>query len=98
MGSVNSVGWPETRLRFVSDSAQIYTDNNVRVRSIEARVNELQKKLNEVGTAGTPGGRQTENSRCPSTRKLPLLGVTCADLYRETKIQETMYEVTDAAI
>ena len=77
----------------LSGLQQIYTDNNVRVRSVEARVNELQKKLNEVGSAGTPGGSQTENSLYPSIRKLPLLGVTYADLYRETKIQETVYEL-----
>lgn len=28
----------------------------------------------------------------PSIRKLPILGVTYADLYRETKVQETVYE------
>jgi hypothetical protein len=72
---------------------QIYTDNNVRVRSVQARVNELQKKLNEIGSAGTPGGSQGENALYPSIRKLPLLGVTYADLFRQTKIQETVYEL-----
>jgi uncharacterized protein involved in exopolysaccharide biosynthesis len=77
----------------LSGLEQIYTDNNVRVRSVQARVNELQKKLNEIGGAGTPGGGQGENSLYPSIRKLPLLGVTYADLFRQTKIQETVYEL-----
>jgi uncharacterized protein involved in exopolysaccharide biosynthesis len=70
----------------------IYSDNNVRVRTVEARVDELSKKLNEIGGAGTSDGKP-ENSLYPSIRKLPLLGVTYADLYRETKIQETVYEL-----
>ncbi len=77
----------------LSGLQQIYTDNNVRVRAVQARVNELQKKLNEIGSAGTQGGSQGENSLYPSIRKLPLLGVTYADLFRQTKIQETVYEL-----
>lgn len=77
----------------LSGLQQIYSANNVRVRSTQARVNELQKKLNEIGGAGTPGQPDTDNSLYPSIRKLPLLGVTYADLYRETKVQETVYEL-----
>jgi uncharacterized protein involved in exopolysaccharide biosynthesis len=77
----------------LSGLEQIFTDNNVRVRAAQARVNELQKKLTEIGSAGTQGGSPSENSLFPSIRKLPLLGVTYADLFRETKIQETVYEL-----
>lgn len=77
----------------LSSLQQIYTNNNVRVRAAEARVSELQKKLNEVGGAGTQGELKNENSLYPSIRKLPLLGVTYADLFRQTKIQETVYEL-----
>jgi uncharacterized protein involved in exopolysaccharide biosynthesis len=77
----------------LSGLQQIYTDNNVRVRAAEGRVNELQKKLNEIGGAGTQSDLKSNNSLYPSLRKLPLLGVTYADLYRETKIQETVYEL-----
>ena len=76
----------------LSGLEQVYTPNNVRVRSAQARVNELQKKLNEIGGAGdntASGG----NSLYPSIRKLPLLGVTYADLFRQTKIEETVYEL-----
>jgi capsule polysaccharide export protein KpsE/RkpR len=77
----------------VSSLQQIYSDSNVRVRAAEARVNELQKKLNEIGGSGTEAQVASEKSLYPSIRRLPLLGVTYADLYRQTKIQETVYEL-----
>jgi uncharacterized protein involved in exopolysaccharide biosynthesis len=74
---------------------QIYTDNNVRVRSLEARVDELKNQIGKVAGEGdgasSASGKQGE-SVFPSIRKLPILGVTYADLYRETKVQETVYE------
>src|SRR4029077_7426918 len=69
------------------------SDSNVRVLATEARVNELQKKLNEIGGTGTQTELNSDNSLYPSIRKLPLLGVTYEDLYRQTKIQETVYEL-----
>jgi capsule polysaccharide export protein KpsE/RkpR len=72
---------------------QMYTDDNVRVRSARARMNELQKKLNEIGNAGTEGGAKSDDSLYPSIRRLPILGVTYADLYRRTKIEEAVYEL-----
>ena len=77
----------------LSGLQQIYTDNNVRVRAAEAHVTELQKKLNEIGGADSQGDTDDVNSVYPSIRKLPLLGVEYADLYRQTKIQETVYEL-----
>jgi capsule polysaccharide export protein KpsE/RkpR len=73
---------------------QIYSDNNIRVRSVQARIDELQKKLQQMGggdliSGSTDGGAPLY----PSIRKLPLLGVTYADLYRKTTIQETLFEV-----
>jgi uncharacterized protein involved in exopolysaccharide biosynthesis len=70
----------------------IYSDGNVRVRTVEARVDELNKKLNEIGGAEVDNTKP-DKSLYPSIRKLPLLGVTYADLYRQTKIQETVYEL-----
>jgi capsule polysaccharide export protein KpsE/RkpR len=77
----------------LSGLRQIYADNNVRVRTVEARVNELDRKLNEIGGGGTQGGGKSDNPLYPSIRQLPLLGVTYADLFRQTKIQETVYEL-----
>ncbi|PYV77859.1 MAG: lipopolysaccharide biosynthesis protein [Acidobacteria bacterium] len=73
----------------------IYTVNNARVRSVQARINELRKQLNDMGgKAGVvvPGSAGAADSLYPSIRQLPILGVTYADLYRKTKIQETVFE------
>lgn len=73
---------------------QIYTDNNIRVRAVRARIDELQDKLQQMGNGdlSQPGGSSTA-SLYPSIRKLPLLGVTYAELYRTNKIQETIFEL-----
>ena len=74
---------------------QIYTDNNVRVRSVTARIDELKHQLDKLGGKGesmTEVSAQPGDSLYPSIRKLPLLGVTYADLYRNTRIQEAVLE------
>jgi uncharacterized protein involved in exopolysaccharide biosynthesis len=74
---------------------QIYSDNNVRVRSVQARIDELKHQLDKLGGKGesmTEVSGQPSDSLYPSIRKLPLLGVTYADLYRRTKIQEAVLE------
>jgi uncharacterized protein involved in exopolysaccharide biosynthesis len=77
----------------LSGLRQIYTNNNVRVRAAEARVNELQQKLNEIGGSDSQGNENEARMLFPSIRKLPILGVTYADLYLQTKIQETVFEL-----
>lgn len=74
---------------------QIYTDNNVRVRSVQARIDELKHQLDKMGGKGesmTEVTGKPGESLYPSIRKLPLLGVAYADLYRNTKIQEAVLE------
>lgn len=71
---------------------QIYTSNNVRVRSVQARINELRFQLEKLGGKASAGAGGASDPLYPSIRKLPLLGVTYADLYRQTKIQEAVYE------
>ena len=74
---------------------QIYTDNNVRVRSVRARIDELKHQLDKLGGKGesmTTVSSQPSDSLYPSIRKLPLLGVTYADLYRRTRVQEAVFE------
>src|SRR6266567_898684 len=74
---------------------QIYTDNNVRVRSVRARIAELKRQLEKLGGKGEqdlePSGQQPDYLY-PSIHKLPLLGVTYADLYRRSRVQEAVYE------
>jgi uncharacterized protein involved in exopolysaccharide biosynthesis len=74
---------------------QIYTPNNVRVRSLQARIGELKRQMGKMGGDSTPPSADGPKSDelYPSIRQLPLLGVRWADLYRETKIQETVYEM-----
>ncbi len=81
---------------------QIYTSNNVRVRSVQARIDEYRHQLQKLGGQGPsraePGAAKQDRASdqnqdlYPSIRSLPLLGVTWADLYRQTKIQETVLE------
>ena len=75
--------------------AQIYTPNNVRVRSTQARVNELKRQLEKISgsDASLAADATQSNELYPSIRKLPLLGVQWSDLYRRVKIQETVYEL-----
>jgi uncharacterized protein involved in exopolysaccharide biosynthesis len=74
---------------------QTYTDNNVRVRSVKARIDELKHQLEKLGGKGESATTISDlpgDSLYPSIRKLPLLGVRYADLYRRTRIQETVLE------
>ncbi|MGB0036233.1 MAG: GNVR domain-containing protein [Candidatus Acidiferrales bacterium] len=77
----------------VSGLEQIYTENNVRVRALRARIAELQRQQDKIGgkdvDSAPTGG---ERSFYPSIRELPLLGVTYGDLLRRTKVQEVVYE------
>lgn len=78
---------------------QIYTPNNIRIRSVKGQIAELRAQLAKLG--GTSGGTANGTSEpastdkdaiYPSIRQLPLLGVKYFDLYREAKIQEAVYE------
>ena len=75
---------------------QIYTANNVRVRSLQAQIKELQKQLLQMGGSDSPKGigdalSSDDKQLYPPIRQLPLLGVEWADLYREMKVQETVF-------
>jgi capsule polysaccharide export protein KpsE/RkpR len=74
---------------------QIYTDSNIRVRSIQARVNELHHQLELLGGKyGAPasGNDSASESLYPTLRQLPILGVPYADLFRQLKIEQIVYE------
>jgi uncharacterized protein involved in exopolysaccharide biosynthesis len=74
---------------------QIYTQNNVRVRALQAQVGELKRQLQKIGgsDASLANANPQQDELYPSIRKLPLLGVEWADLYRRMKIQETVFEL-----
>jgi capsule polysaccharide export protein KpsE/RkpR len=74
----------------------VYTEQNVRVRALRARVGELRAQLGKLGGDSSPivaRAAKSDSSLYPAIRQLPLLGVTYADLFRQTKIQETVYEL-----
>jgi uncharacterized protein involved in exopolysaccharide biosynthesis len=76
----------------LSGLQQIYADSNVRVRSLKARVNDLHQQMEKIGgDAANPANG--EGLVAPPIRKLPLLGVAYAELYRQNKIEETVFEL-----
>jgi uncharacterized protein involved in exopolysaccharide biosynthesis len=74
---------------------QIYTENNVNVRQMEASVAELQKEIDRFGgkdVISTGGSTLPKTELYPSVRQLPLLGVKYLDLLRRTKVNEAVFE------
>jgi len=71
---------------------QIYSSNNVRVRSVQARIAELKQQLQKLGGTTDGSSPGPDNQMYPSIRELPILGVKYGDLYRRTKVQEAVYE------
>lgn len=74
---------------------QIYTASNVRVRSAQARIDELRRQLQKMG--GKAGSTDSApppatDDLYPAIRELPILGVTYADLFRRAKVQEAVFE------
>jgi len=71
-----------------------YSDDNVRVRSLQARIDELQsqlRKMNGIGEQNNSADLQA-GQLSPSIRELPLLGATYSDLFRQVTMQENIYE------
>ncbi|HWO33794.1 MAG TPA: GNVR domain-containing protein [Candidatus Acidoferrum sp.] len=74
---------------------QIYSDNNIRVRSTQARIAELRSQLQKLGgTSGVtvPSDQSTTDNAYPTLRQLPILGVPYADKFRQLKVDEAVYE------
>lgn len=81
---------------------QIYAPNNVRVRSVQARIDEYRRQLQKLGgkspTRAEAGALQNEDGAeqsqdaYPTIRQLPILGVTWSDLYRRTRVEEAVFE------
>ena len=71
-----------------------YTDDNMRVREVRGRVDELQSQLRKMSGVGdnVNGADLTADQLLPSVRKLPLLGLTYYDLYRQVTMQDTIYQ------
>ena len=75
---------------------QIYADGSVQVKAIQAKVDKLSGELEK--TLGAKDGKRISvdgsgpQSLFPNLRQLPELGVSYADLFRSTKIQEAVFQ------
>jgi len=81
----------ETELKGLQE---IYSDDNIRVRTLKARIAELQSQLKKlVGQNNDAAGQDAVgwSAPYPSMHTLPGLGSRYAELYREAKIQEAVY-------
>jgi capsule polysaccharide export protein KpsE/RkpR len=69
---------------------QTYTAENPRVKTVRAKIDELErelKRLNGQSLTGDPA------SPYPSVKQLPTVGLEWAELYRDRKTHETVYEM-----
>lgn len=72
---------------------QAYGDENVRVRGARARIAELQRQIGKFSGSGNVSADSSATELYPPLKKLPSLGARWADLYRTTKVQETVFEL-----
>jgi capsule polysaccharide export protein KpsE/RkpR len=80
----------------LSGLQQIYTPNNARVRSLQARVNEMERQAEKFGGKDVDPAKDTalaSGDLYPSVRQLPLLGVKYLDLYRRAKVDDAVFEL-----
>ena len=85
---------------------EIYGDGNVRVRAAQARASNLRKELLKLGgtsaaisknaddnsdTSSSPGS--SDDLSYPPLRQLPRLAVPYQNLYRNVRVQETVFEL-----
>jgi capsule polysaccharide export protein KpsE/RkpR len=94
---VEAAAWLQGEVIFEESTLRglerIYAPGNIRVKAHQARLAELKLQLQKLGGSDTPSEVKNDHSLYPSIRKLPLLGVTYFDLYRESKMQETLYQL-----
>lgn len=73
---------------------QVYAPDNVRVKSLQARIGALTRDLAKINSGRGMGEiAQDPANPYPSVKNLPLIGVRWTDLYRNTKIHETVFEL-----
>jgi uncharacterized protein involved in exopolysaccharide biosynthesis len=73
---------------------QFYGEGNVRMRAANARVGELERDLKKLGGSASEADQPLDSGELyPSLRQMPILAVHWADLYRQVKIKETVYDL-----
>lgn len=82
----------------LSGLEQIYTNENVRVRTLRAHISELEQQINDLAGKGYGGSDKLDpNALFPSVRQLPVLDRQYADLYRRAKVDEVVFELLTEA-
>jgi len=78
----------------LSGLEQIYTSDNVRVRTLRAHVAELQEQLDKIGGKNYQGSTVVDpDALYPSLRQLPVLGLRYMELYRQVKVDEIVFQL-----
>jgi uncharacterized protein involved in exopolysaccharide biosynthesis len=73
---------------------QIYTNENFRVKSLRARVNELERELGKINSGPiVAAAAQDPTNPYPSVKSLPQLGIQWVDLYRNARVHQTVFEM-----
>jgi len=75
---------------------QIYGNQNVRVRAAEARITILRRELQRANGQSGPQLNESDTDVShpyPALRQLPELGVRWANLYRNVRIHETVFDL-----
>lgn len=80
---------------------QIYGDASIRVQVARARIAELERELSKMGGTAAPlvdasttaGATDSSSSSYLPLRQVPRLAVPYANLYRELRVQETVYDL-----
>lgn len=71
---------------------EMYGDDNVRVRQSRARVDELRRQMQGMGTQEN-GSTPSSGQPYPSMRELPVLGTTYLDFSRQLATEDEAYKV-----
>jgi len=69
---------------------QTYTAENPRVKTVRAKIDELERELKRINGQSQTGDPA---SPYPSVKQLPTVGLQWAELYRDRKTHETVYEM-----
>jgi capsule polysaccharide export protein KpsE/RkpR len=74
--------------------AQFYAPDNVRMRAVKARAGEIERELKKLRGSPEDGSDDSNGDALyPSLRQMPVLAVRWADLYRQVKVKETVYDL-----
>jgi len=73
---------------------QTYSEDNSKVRALEAHNAELQRELDKMGGMSPGSGDTTDTNKSPypSVDQLPALGLTYFDLERKMRVDEALWE------